>query len=228
MSVSFKRNGSVSASGSGIGANYVMNGYPVNNLQNWTSWGTASDRTVEYKNGLYWLHHKSNDGTGTYTYGGFSQNSYGNNNGADNSQIPIAPNTYYTISALWFASASTGCRYWLHMRSSEGGANLKQMTKDFTIGTEPQWVYYTFNSGTDATYTIDRFGFMLGSIGNSAVNDVYCTYIKFEEGQIPTPYIPCASDTFYMSAASSFIEKPYSNLISAGRDFLVGETIYEY
>lgn len=165
----------------GINENLVLNSNALQGTQFWNNWGTATNRSIVEINGKKWFHHTS-DSTGT-KYGGFSQNSYGN--GID---IPWAPNTQYTISALVFASADTPCRFWFHMRSSEGGANISQPSKNFTATTIPQIYSYTFNSGTNASYTINRFCIMIGSINSTQANDVYVTNIKIEKGSQATSW----------------------------------------
>ena len=166
--------------------NLIWNGNANQGGLKWTTWGTATNRGIEDINGKRWFHHVSDD-TGS-KYGGFNQDGTGE---------AIKPNTYYTISATMYASASTQMRFWFHMRSTDGGANITQMAKTFNITTTPMTYSYTFNSGSNATYNINRFNCMIGSINNTSANDVYVTDIIMVEGQLISQYTPNPNDSAY-------------------------------
>ena len=146
----------------------------------WGNWGSASDRSIVKISDRWWFHCKSPAST---TYGGFYQDQTLTNN-----QAVIKPNTNYTVSAIWFASAECSCRYWFHMRSSDGGANISQPFKNITVTTNPQRISFTFNSGTNADYTINRFNLMMGPVYTTDGIDVYFTEVKIEEGDEVTDF----------------------------------------
>lgn len=221
MSVSVRKTGILTCGGTGVGINLVWNGNALNSSTKWGKWSTATGNSVEFIDGKYWFHHIS-DGTGT-KYGGW----YQDNNSSDQSSTGFKPNTNYTLSALWFASANTNVRYWLHMRSTEGGANISQLLTTFTVGVVPARYYYTFNSGTNANYTINRFNLMMGSVNCTSENHVYFTDVKMEEGTIATPYCPNVHDGIYVSDECGVFECSYS-CASFGTDYSVGGIFYEY
>ena len=221
MGVSIKKSGIAVASGQNILPNLIWNGNAVNGSSKWAGWATATNRSIEYIDGKYWFHHTS-DNTGS-KYGGW----YQDNNTTDQSGSGFKPNTNYTVSAIWFASASANVRFWFHMRSTEGGANISQPATTFTIDTEPKRYYFTFNSGTNASYTINRFNLMMGSLNMTSAVDIYFTDVKMEEGSIMTPYIPNVNDAIYVSGGHAFIENDES-LASFGRDYVIGESFHEY
>lgn len=164
--------------------------YVSGSAHHWSNWTNATNRSIEYIDGKYWFHYKT---PATTTYGGFNQD-HANNT----SQPSIKPNTNYTVSATWFASAECNCIFWFHMRSSEGGANLCQLSKQISVTTTPTRFSYTFNSGSDATYTINRFNLMMGSYHHTTEGiDVYFTDVKMEESSVATPWIPAKTDTLY-------------------------------
>ena len=223
MSVNISKSGIVSCGGTGIGENLILNGNIENGRNNFGNWGysQASGQSVELIDGKHWLHYKWVSDVASY-YGGFYQD-----NATNGDVIRIKPNTDYTISATWFASDNINVGYWYHMRSSEGGANLRQNNKWFPIGTEKTRLIWTFNSGTNANYTINRFNLMIGSGYVIADADVYVTDIKMEEGKIATPFSLSEYDTIYISDNNGFIEKNYPSMVSFGRDYAVTNNFYE-
>lgn len=223
MSVQITNGGVLLAGGTGIGKNLILNGNVENGRTYFGNWGysNASGQSVELIDGKHWLHYNYVSDVASY-YGGFYQD-----HGLIGDVSRIKPNTYYTISATWFATDTINVGYWLHMRSSEGGANLTQYTKWFTIGTDKTRIIWTFNSGENANYTINRFNLMIGSGYVIANADVYFTDVKMEEGTIATPYIPNSNDACYVSDYNGFIEGYNQNTISAGRDYIVGQEFYE-
>ena len=234
MSVSILKTGIVKLGGTGVGTNLILNG----NLESgtllnvsqregsayWGNWGYsyASDRSIVLIDGKHWLHFNWSNDTAS-SYGGFYQDQSIQGTYAQE----IKPNTYYTISGLWFATASLNCCYWLHMRSTQGGSNISQLAKDFTVTTEKQWFYYTFNSGSNSSYTINRYNLMIGARSTASTADVYITNIKMEEGQIVTPYIPNINDSAYVSNACGVFELPEIRKASSGRDWMSAECFYE-
>lgn len=168
--------------------NLIQNGNANQGTEKWTNWGTATNRSIVNINGKNWFHHTS-DASGN-KYGGFNQ---------DGTNEEIKPNTDYTISALIYASGPTQVILWFHMRSTEGGANISQPSKTFTVSTTPTICTYTFNSGTNANYTINRFNIMIGSRNNSSANDVYVTDIIMTEGTTAVSYIPNPNDSAYIA-----------------------------
>ena len=220
MSVSVRKTGILTCGGTGVGINLVWNGNALAGSSKWGNWATATGQSIELIDGKYWFHHIS-DSTGT-KYGGWYQD-----NNTTTASATITPSTNYTVSAIWFASASTSCRFWLHMRSTEGGNNISQLLSTFTVGTEPERFFFTFNSGSNANYTINRFNLMMGSVNCTSANHVYFTDVKMEEGTIATPYCPNEHDGIYISDWCSVFEQDCS-LASFGADYIVGESIYEY
>lgn len=73
---------------------------------------------------------------------------------------------------------------------------------DFTLTTEWKlyWVTYT-QSSTTATKTVIFPRMFSGGTGTVSIKKV-----KFEAGAVPTPWIPCSSDSYYINAASSLFE----------------------
>lgn len=210
--VNINENGIWKADGNGVGKNLIWNGNAVeyngnyvssNTSGHWANWGNATDRSLIYIDGEWWFHHKSV--TSSNTYGGFYQDQ-----NCRLGLIPeIKPDTYYTVSGWWFASSEIQCRYWMHMRSTEGGANISQPTYTFIVNTEPQYIIWTFNSGHNDNYTINLFNLMIGSAYNSdrEIADVYFTNIKMEEGSIATPWVPNPADDIYISNNIGFSEE---------------------
>lgn len=211
MSVNLTEQGIWKADGNEIGSNLIWDGNAIEYNGNyissstsghWGNWGNATDRSVVYIDGKWWFHHKSV--TSSNTYGGFYQDQ-----NCRLGKIPeIKPDTYYTVSGWWFASSETQCRYWTHMRSTEGGVNISQLVYSFMVNTEPQYVVWTFNSGHNDNYTINLFNMMIGSAYNPdrEIADVYFTNIKMEEGQIATPYIQNQHDLSYITDSHGFFE----------------------
>lgn len=202
--VNINENGVWKADGNEIGENLILNGnmvefngtYVSGTTYHWRSWVNATDRSLVKKDGKYWLHYKTPAST---TYGGFNQEGTG---------VAIKPNTYYTVSAIWFASQDVGGVFWLHMRSTEGGTNISQTTKKINVTTIPTRFSYTFNSGSSTSYTINRFNLMMGSYQHATEGvDVYFTDVKMEEGQTITPWIPNSADDIYVSDSVGFSEE---------------------
>jgi len=169
----------------GIGENLVINGDIRSDLTYWSNWGTATNRQVTTINGKKWLTFKT-DATGKY--GGFSQ---------DRGLALYKPDTQYRVSALMFASANTPGRLWVHMRSTEGGANLLQSQNTVDVTTSPQKYYFTFNTGHDSNYTINKINLMVGAVNATSALDFYISDIKIEEGTKTTAWIPCKEELNY-------------------------------
>ena len=169
----------------GVGENLVINGDIRSDLTYWSNWGTATDRQVTTINGKKWLTFKT-DATGKY--GGFSQ---------VRELALYKPDTQYRVSALMFASANTPGRLWVHMRSTEGGANLSQSQNTVNVTTSPQKYYFTFNTGHDANYTINKINLMVGAVNATSALDFYISDIKIEEGTKTTAWIPCKEELNY-------------------------------
>lgn len=228
MSTSITKSGILIADGSGIGENLILNGdmaefgdsFISGSTYHWSSWAHATDRTVVEIDKRKWLHYKS---AAVGSYGGFNQD---NANNGD--VIRIKPNTNYTVSAIWFATEPVGCTFWLHLRSSEGGANLRQVNKNFDVTTTPTRYFYTFNSGTDSNYTINRFNLMIGSYRHTTADvDVYFTDVKLEEGSIPTPWIPSAYDDLYTSFEIGFDEGSFEGNARIASGYMQAREFYE-
>ena len=161
----------------------------------WSSGTSFNDVTgnlrekVTDENGKVWAHVKQVPQSG---YGGYSCQP------SDNGII-IDPTKKYTISALAKAGSSTNAKlvFWCHWRSTEGGANLYQNQTFCDLTTTPKRVYaiWTPNPGS-SSYTVDRINLMIGTY-NCANNEVYFTDIKFEEGEVATPWIPNALDPIF-------------------------------
>lgn len=159
-------------------------------IHHWSRWNQATDNSIELINGKYWFHCKSPAST---SYGGFAQDHTLNGD-----VYRIKPNTQYTVSATWFASAECNCCYWFHWRSSEGGAyNLSQTAKNFTVTTSPQRISATVTSYNHADYTVDRFNLMIGPRATTEGVDIYFTDVKFEEGDTATQWLPSKYDDIY-------------------------------
>ena len=220
MGASIKKTGVILADGTGIGENLILNGnavefngtYVSGATYHWKNWATSSLREIVYKDGKWWFHCKSPAST---TYGGFHQ---------DGTDVAIKPNTNYTVSAIWFASSECNCRFWFHMRSTEGGGNISQPSTNLTVTPTPTRFTFTFNSGSNATYTINRFNLMMGPAATTEGIDVYFTDVKLEEGSIATPWIPNEADELYVGKPG-FIEG--SEIASIGDDYIVGDEFYE-
>ena len=163
---------------------------------NATTWNSnnISEKIID-TNGKIWVHVKQTTASG---YGGVSCDP--SNNG-----IIIDPTKKYTISALAKAGTSTYARlvFWNHWRSTEGGANLYQNQTLCNLSSTPKRVYavWTPNAGS-SSYTPNRINLMIGTCYQSNMashpdNEVYFTDVKFEEGEIATPYIPNVNETSY-------------------------------
>ena len=234
MNVSIKKNGILKAGGAGIGENLILNGNGVSGFngqfgspQWWGKWYANSakqptDFGIVNKYGKNWFHFKSYYADGDAPYSGMMQYSNGSGTGS-----VIKPNTNYTISAVWFSMAPTKGCYWLHMRSTDGGNNLSQVTKSFDIGLTPQRIIWTFNSGTNASYTINRFNFMIGAYYPTLSTDIYITNIKMEEGTVATAFILNPNDEFYTESNHGLNETFNGYLTSFGRDYLECTEFYE-
>ena len=169
----------------GAGENLVINGDARNGLTGWANWGTASSRQVITVNNKKWFTFKT-DANGNY--GGFSQ---------DRGIALYKPNTQYTISALMYASANASGRLWVHTRSTEGGANLAQYSTTVNVTTFPALYTFTFNTGTNASYTINKLNLMIGAVNTSSTLDFYISDIKVEEGTKATSWVPCKEEGGY-------------------------------
>lgn len=225
MSTSITKQGILLADGVEVGENLILNGnavefngtYVSGAIHHWANWSNSSDRSIEHVYGKDWFHFKT---PATTTYGGFYQDHIVNGDA-----IRIKPNTKYTVSAIWFASAETNGVYWFHWRSSEGGVNLSQNYQTFTVTTTPQRITRTFTSGTNATYTVNRFNLMMGVYHHSAEGvDIYFTDVKMEEGEIATPWTPATTDDIYVGDHGFF---EGSDKGSIGKGYMEGNEFYE-
>lgn len=172
----------------GSGINLMLNTNAEKGTIYWGNWATATNRSVVTLNGKKWFHFTAS--AGASAYGGFYQDNVTTSN-----QLVIKPNTNYTISALMFASDDTKCRFWYHVRSTEGGANISQGAGNITVTSTPQRYSYTFNSGSNSTYTINRLNMMIGAAYESSTDhEVYFTEVKLEEGTNSTPWTPAPSE----------------------------------
>ena len=169
----------------GAGENLVINGDARNGLTGWSNWGTASSRQVITINNKKWFTFKT-DANGNY--GGFSQ---------DRGIALYKPNTQYTISALMYASADASGRLWVHTRSTEGGANLAQYLTTVNVTTSPALYTFTFNTGSNASYTINKLNLMIGAVNTTSALDFYISNIKVEEGTKSTAWVPCKEEGQY-------------------------------
>ena len=169
----------------GAGENLVINGDARNGLTGWSNWGTASSRQVIPVNNKKWFTFKT-DVNGNY--GGFSQ---------DRGIALYKPNTQYTISALMYASANASGRLWVHTRSTEGGANLAQYLTTVNVTTSPALYTFTFNTGTNTSYTINKLNLMIGAVNTTSALDFYISDIKIEEGIKATFWVPCKEESGY-------------------------------
>lgn len=169
----------------GAGENLVINGDARNGLTGWANWGTASSRQVITINNKKWFTFKT-DANGKY--GGFSQ---------DRGIALYKPNTQYTISALMYASANASGRLWVHTRSTEGGANLAQYLTTVNVTTSPALYTFTFNTGSNASYTINKLNLMIGAVNTTSTLDFYISNIKVEEGTKATTWVPCKEEGGY-------------------------------
>lgn len=228
MSTSITKQGILLADGSNVGENLILNGnalayngtYVAGASGHWTNWSSSvTVRSIEHIYGKDWFHFQQPSSG----YGGFNQNPSTTGN-----VIEIKPNTYYTVSGIWFASVPVHGRYWLHLRSTEGGANISQRATVLEITTAPTRYFFTFNSGSSSSYTINRFNLMCGGYfqtGDTAGADVYFTDIKMEEGQIATPYTPSSLDDIYVGDHGFF---EGSDKGSIGKGYMEGNEFYEY
>lgn len=228
MSTSITKTGILIADGVGVGENLILNGnmaefddsYIAGATYHWSSWANATDRTLVELDGKKWLHYKSAE---VGKYGGFNQD---NNNTGD--VIRIKPNTNYTVSAVWFASESVKCTFWFHLRSSEGGANIRQVNKNFDVTTSPARYFYIFNSGSNSTYTINRFNLMIGSYQHTVADvDVYFTDVKVEEGSIATPWLPNVNDALYVGSELGFDEASFEGNARIASGYMQAREFYE-
>lgn len=169
----------------GAGENLVINGDARNGLTGWANWGTASSRQVVTINNKKWFTFKT-DANGNY--GGFSQ---------DRGIALYKPNTQYTISALMYASANASGRLWVHTRSTEGGANLNQYLTTVNVTTSPTLYTFTFNTGSNGSYTINKLNLMIGAVNTTSALDFYISNIKVEEGTKATTWLPCKEEGGY-------------------------------
>jgi len=173
--------------------NLILNGNILKDRVYWGDWRSSSTgnaqpiRSVATINEKKWLKIKTDGVTGVWV--GFNQTSY--ENGFD---INFKPNTDYTISATMYATSAINGRLWFHMRSSDGGANLSQPLQTISLTTTPTRYSYTFNSGTNDSYNINRFNFMIGISNNTADIEAYFTDIKLEEGNIASDWTPCCQE----------------------------------
>lgn len=157
---------------------YNSNFYAGN--EDWSNWGTVASREIVNIDNKSWAHIVKQ----ANVYGGYSR------------VVDIRPNTIYTVSATFYASASTKGILWWHYRSSQGGANLSQSSKSFDLTTTPTRYSATVPIYTNSTYTVDRLNLMIGTPSESFGNvDIYFTDVKIEVGNIATPWIEEIDDT---------------------------------
>ena len=160
----------------------------------WTNWGTSAWNTNSSRekilgdDGRTWAHIVQNTSDG---YGGYACDPAYNS-------IVIDSSKRYTWSCLAKAGAKENAEIvlWCHWRSTEGGANLSQNTKRFLLTSNPQRISWTLPQYTNATYTVNRINLMMGTYGTGN-NEIYFTDVKFEEGEIATPWIPNPADAAY-------------------------------
>lgn len=226
MGTSITKSGILLADGTGVGENLIVNSNAgilstsSSGVANWNKWAKATGQSIEAIDGKTWFHCVSPDST---KYGGFNQNYV--NRGLESGEKEIKPNTYYTVSGIWFASEECTCRYWFHMNSTDGGGNISQPSKVITVTTVPTRLYFSFNTGSSATYEINRFNLMLGPVFAQEGIDVYFTDIKMEEGQIATPWCLSSRDVNYTGTHSFF--EGY-NPASIGDGYSTANEFYEY
>lgn len=155
---------------------------------NWhgtSEWATENIREKIIINGKLWAHvHQLSSSS----YGGYAINP--SNNG-----IVIDSTKRYTWSCLAKAGNDTNAEIvlWHHWRSTNGGANLSQSLKKFILTSTPTRISWTVPQYINETYMVDRINMMMGTSG-TANNEIYFTDVKFEEGEIATPWCPNSSD----------------------------------
>lgn len=215
MSVQVYKNGIVSAGGSGVGENLLQTQIDSSGWGLWAS--NIGTREKVIINNKTWAHVIQNESA---NYGGF-------NCGPDHNKIIIDPTKRYT----WSCVAKGGdlensvIILWCYWRSTEGGANIYQNSKKFTITKEPMRVIWNLPQRTHSTYTINRINLMMGSSG-TANNEIYFTDIKFEEGLYSTPWTPASSD-YGIGSEHGFIETDGSIAKFYG-DFAEANEFIEY
>ena len=227
MSVSIQKSGIVSASGSTVNPNLLVNSDFHSTYQQTTGWDTAKNGTTlaiswgGYNGGVsnpstvYHAHMKQFDGEWVYEYIRDANNSWlGVSQGG--LQSVIQPNTTYTWSideyrvngsnnyitaGIYYKLTSDGSNGF-HSGCPNGTANESGYDK---------WIrrYYTFTTGN--VYTGAGISFYIyGHAGGSGT--VYMRRPKLEIGSVPTPWCLSESEGI-VSESDGFVEYPVNNSI---------------
>ena len=184
----------------GLVAHYLLNNNGIPNNPNllkkqikesaWSLWGygDATREKVTIGNKV-WAHVIQNN---TTRYDGYSIN-------PDNNGIIIDQNHQYIISFMakrGNSQPNSEIIVWWHWRSTEGGANIAQNFIRVNISDDtPHRYSCVISKCTDTTYDVNRINIMMGSY--KANNEIYFTDVKFEEGDVATPWIPNEEDAEY-------------------------------
>ena len=184
----------------GLVGHYLLNNSGIPNNPNllkkqikesaWSLWGygDATREKVTIGNKV-WAHVIQNN---TTRYDGYSIN-------PDNNGIVIDQNHQYIISFMakrGNSQPNSEIIVWWHWRSTEGGANIAQNSIRINISDDtPHRYSCVISKYTDTTYDVNRINIMMGSY--KANNEIYFTDVKFEEGDVATPWIPNEEDAEY-------------------------------
>lgn len=215
----------------GLVAHYLLNNSSIPNSPNllkkqikesaWSLWGYG-DATREKVTigGKVWAHVVQND---TTRYDGYSINEY--NNG-----IIIDHNRQYIISFTAKGGNSqpnSEIIVWWHWRSTEGGANITQKSIKVNISDDiPRRYSCIIPKYTNATYDVNRINIMMGSV--KANNEIYFTDVKFEEGDIATPWIPNQEDAEYtVLGLDNNIEYDVSGYCNNGTKYNITDYVFD-
>lgn len=189
----------------GLVLHYTLSGIGNPNLcipqvsdSKWTLWSQGSSwnsintrEKVVDENGKTWCHVIQ---TTTSGYGGYACSPGANYNG-----IVIDPNKKYTISALAKTNETTIQKMvlWCHWRvAGGGGSNLAQTITTVDVTSTPKRVYATWTPTAGSTgSTVGSINLMLGTLNN--ISNIYFTDVKFEEGEVATPWLPNSTDPEY-------------------------------
>lgn len=222
MGVEFKKTGIIDTSCESIGKNLLVPQISDSKWSNWnanSTWTSINTREkIVDSNGKTWAHiiQTTSDGYGGYTCTPV------------NNEIIINPNKKYTISVLAKSGASANSQIilWNHWRSTEGGANLSQQSTKINLTSIPTRVscVWTPNAGS-TSYTVDRINLMIGTHG-LADNEIYYTDVKFEEGEIATPWLPNESEIGYPGNLHGFVE--YGIQMSVYPNHIITTEFIEY
>jgi len=184
----------------GLVGHYLLNNNGIPNNPNllkkqikesaWSLWGygDATREKVTIGNKV-WAHVIQNN---TTRYDGYSIN-------PDNNGIVTDQNHQYIISFMAKRGnnqPNSEIVVWWHWRSTEGGANIAQNSIRVNISDDtPHRYSCVISKCTDTTYDVNRINIMMGSY--KANNEIYFTDVKFEEGDVATPWIPNEEDAEY-------------------------------